>query len=100
MYMYVDDVVFGADTKEEAYALFMNLKEVLSKGSFNLQKFTTNSPTLQRAIRIEELSQSNIESSDTIESGKVYIESTLPTPCSLSDKRKVLGLDGISIKTS
>ena len=34
--MYVDDVVFGADTEEEADALFTSSKEILGHGSFNL----------------------------------------------------------------
>ena len=34
--MYVDDVMFGADTEEEAYSLFTNSKEVPGHGSLNL----------------------------------------------------------------
>ena len=41
--MYVDDVVFGADTEEEAYSLYTNSKEVLGHMCFNLRKFIANS---------------------------------------------------------
>ena len=41
--IYVDDVVFGADT-EDAHALYASSREILSHGSFNLRKFATNSP--------------------------------------------------------
>ena len=90
--MYVDDVVFGADTEEDAYALFKNSKEVLGHGSFNLRKFVTNSPTLQEAIRIEESTQPTIEPIDTIENGETYVESMLPAPCRLYDEQRVLGV--------
>lgn len=45
--LYVDDVS-GADG-EEAYVLYVGVKEMLSHGSFNLRKFITNSSALQQA---------------------------------------------------
>ena len=98
--VHVDDVVFGIDTEEEAHALFVNSREVLSHSSFNLRKFFTKSPTVHKAIGITESSQLNIELHVTIESGETFVESTLPTPCSLSDEKGSLGLDGMSSKTS
>ena len=88
--VYVEDVVFGADTKEEAYSLYTNSKEVLGNGSFNLRNFITNLPTLQKAIK--ELSQLNGEPLVTIESEETYVESTLPSPCHLCDEPRVLGV--------
>ena len=51
---YVDDVISGADTEEDAYTLYTNSKEVLGHESFNLRKFTTNLSSLQRLIDIQE----------------------------------------------
>ena len=48
--MYVDDIITGAQNEEEAYELFIDSKEILRKGGFNLRKFSTNSPTLQKKI--------------------------------------------------
>ena len=36
-----------ADREHEAYALYTKSREILSHGSFNLRKFTTNAPSLQ-----------------------------------------------------
>ena len=45
--LYVDDVVSGASSAEEALQWFTEFKEVLAKGGFNLRKFVSNS------IRVE-----------------------------------------------
>ena len=47
---YVDDVVTGASTKEEAFQLYSESKKILMDGAFNLRKFRTNSPSLQLEI--------------------------------------------------
>jgi len=47
---YVNDVVTGASTKEEAFQLYTDLKELLKDGAFNLRKFRTNSQSLQLKI--------------------------------------------------
>ena len=47
---YVDDIVAGADSEDEAYQLYLESKEVLSHGSFNLRKFVSNSSHLQKRI--------------------------------------------------
>ena len=48
--IYVDDVVFGADSEENAFSLYKESKDVLRSGGFNLRKFVTNSPSLQEKI--------------------------------------------------
>ena len=48
--IYVDDVVFGDDDEDSAYELYNNSKSILKSASFNLHKFTTNSPILQARI--------------------------------------------------
>lgn len=47
---YVDDVVSGASDEEEAFKLYTNSKRILKKAAFNLQKFKTNSQSLQQRI--------------------------------------------------
>ena len=48
--IYVDDVVFGADSEENAFSLCKESKDILRSGGFNLRKFVTNSPSLQEKI--------------------------------------------------
>ena len=47
---YVDDVVAGAMDENSALKLYEESKQVLQEGGFNLRKFTTNSPQLQKVI--------------------------------------------------
>lgn len=51
---YVDDVITGADTEEDAFRLYTESKELLKSGSFNLCKFTSNNLALQQKISIAE----------------------------------------------
>ena len=48
--IYVDDVVASADSEEEAYQLYLDSRETLSHGSFNLRKFQSNSLSPQRRL--------------------------------------------------
>ena len=52
--IYVDDVVFGADSEGDAYELYSRSKCMLKEGSFNLRMFATNVPSLQQKINQEE----------------------------------------------
>ena len=52
--IYVDDIVFGADSEEDAYELYSRSKHMLKEGSFNLRKFATNVLSLQQKIDQEE----------------------------------------------
>ena len=47
---YVDDIVSGADSEDEAFDLYAQAKELFRRGGFNLQKFLTNSKELQQRI--------------------------------------------------
>ena len=44
---YVDDIILGADTIEEAFKLYVQAKEIFCKGGFNLRKFLSNCQPLQ-----------------------------------------------------
>ena len=46
--IYVDDLTSGADTEEEALLLAMKARERLGEAGFNLRKFVTNLPALQK----------------------------------------------------
>ena len=96
---YVDDVIFGTDTEEDAYTLYTNSKEVLGHGSFNLRKFTTNLSSLQRLIDIQEAAFVAKESTSASsnpgveESEEMYVQSTLPVNRQTSpNEEKVLGV--------
>ena len=51
---YVDDIISGASSEEEAFELFVQAKEIFHQGGFNLRKFLSNSQTLQARIDAEE----------------------------------------------
>ena len=42
---YVDDIVSGADSEDEAFDLYAQAKELFRRGGFNLWKFLTNTTT-------------------------------------------------------
>jgi len=46
--IYVDDVVSGASTEEDAYSEYSESRKVLKTAGFNLQKFASNSASLQQ----------------------------------------------------
>lgn len=52
--IYVDDVVTGSQSEEQAYSLYVGAKTLLKTGAFNLRKFTTNSSALQAKVDAEE----------------------------------------------
>ena len=95
---YVDDVVAGANSEDEAYTLYTASKEILSHASFNLRKFVTNSPTLQDRVDSEDVqskdgtnSQAEFTKVEALE--ETYVEATLPAePCCRAGEQKVLGV--------
>eukprot|EP00731_Ephydatia_muelleri_P025583 Em0017g666a len=52
--IYVDDIVTGSGSNEEAYELYAGAKALLKAGAFNLRKFSTNSRSLQATNNSEE----------------------------------------------
>ena len=48
--IYVDDLTSRADTEEEALRLAMKARERLGEAGFNLRKFVTNVPALQKCL--------------------------------------------------
>ena len=96
--IYVDDVVSGGDSEDEAYTLYKTFKQILSQASFNLQKFVTSSPTLQGQINREDIPKKSTPS-QAAEPTNIkamedsYIEATLLSPTANRPReQRVLGV--------
>ena len=63
---------------ESAYEVFVTSKEILRSGLFNLWKFTTNSPSLQRMIDNAESSRSSSHEKHLCnDTDETYVKSTI-----------------------
>ena len=51
---YVDDITTGGDSVDDAFAMFMGLKDLLGTAHFKIHKWATNSPKLLKRILEEE----------------------------------------------
>ena len=75
---YVDDIVTGAESDDQAFNLYTDAKEILRTGGFNLRKFATSSPQLQQRItRAEEALELDEEKAATKSFSPTYAEATL-----------------------
>ena len=93
--IYVDDVVGGDDTEEQAYQFYKESKGLLKKGSFNLRKFVTNLCSLQGKIEQEELPSRTDPppSGSTQPLEETYAETLLPSSTTTHHgEQKVLGV--------
>ena len=92
------DVISGADDEEQAYEFYRGSKELLLDGSFNLQKFVTNTPSLQ--VRIDQREaipqQENVVKhcfTRTALLDKTYVEFTMPIAIAAHlEEQRVLGV--------
>ena len=92
---YVDDIIAGADSEDDAFRLYIESKEVLSHGSFNFRKFLSNSPLLQNQINAREATLSPRDSArqPIRASEESFSEVTLPVdPISHPGEHQVLGV--------
>ena len=90
---YVDDVVTGASTEEEAIQLYSESKSVLKDGAFNLRKFRTNSRSLQLKIDAAEKQSEIPQEIHSPSLDETYADATLGMPhSSVSPTVKVLGV--------
>ena len=88
--IYVDDVISGAEHPEAAYQLYVDSKEILQKGGFNLRKFKTNDANLQNAIEESEEGTSSLKE---LSDSETYVKATLgKSQKTLPGEQKVLGL--------
>ena len=69
---YVDDIVTGASSEDEAFNLYLESKELFRRGGFNLRKFLTNAKSLQQKIDDAE----NPPKTGTPDSSHGHIEET------------------------
>ena len=76
---YVDDIITGASTEDEAFNLYAQSKEIFLNGGFNLRKFHTNSPWLQKRIDCSESlrDSANRRKDECQQLEETYVETTL-----------------------
>ena len=87
--IYVDDIVTGSQSEEQAYQLYSEAKTLLKTGAFNLRKFYTNATRLQAKVDLEESAQHQDEPKPM----ETYSQSTLSGNGELCDaEQRILGL--------
>lgn len=94
---YVDDVIAGAASEDEAFDLYTQAKEILQRGGLNLRKFLTNSRQLQ--LRIDQAERSHTPPDKIVEEegphclDETYAAATLGSnPGPRAGERKILGV--------
>ena len=93
--IYVDDVTFGACNEHETFQLYKKIKCWLAEGAFNLRKFRTNCPELQKWIDMQECQGADLVPSDqknTTADDESYVRNTLGDCHVNSSGEKVLGV--------
>ena len=68
---YVDDLLSGASTEEEARVLTSQLNQMMEKGGFKLRKWTSNVPSVLHCIPIESQATNHVLSLNSDKSIKV-----------------------------
>ena len=76
--IYIADVVGGADTAEQAHKFYKQSKQMLTAGSFNLQKFMSNLPSLQAKVEQEEPPSTPLHTGGTEPLDETYAGASLP----------------------
>ena len=86
--------MFGADDEESAYKVYIDSKEMVKSGSFNLRKFITNSPTLQEKINdTEGLATTGYQDKQSSDLNETYAKSILgSTQLIQPGEQKILGV--------
>ena len=93
--MYVDDIITGANTEDEAFQLYEQSKRLFQEAGFNLRKFVTNRRSLQLRINHAEqaCASQQQESQEMNYSDETYGRATLGiTVDTEAEEQKVLGL--------
>jgi hypothetical protein len=95
---YVDDIISGADTEDDAFALYAQSKSIFHDGGFNLRKFVSNSKPLQERINRAERSHIPGSSHTPVNDcadwlDESYVEATLGDSQAFgTEEQKVLGI--------
>ncbi|XP_039746104.1 uncharacterized protein LOC120623888 [Pararge aegeria] len=58
---YVDDLITGCETEEEGRQIYKEMNELLSRGGFQLQKWSTNSTDLMKEIETDNEGKDKLE---------------------------------------
>ena len=66
----------GASSEDLAYDMYVQAKDILHRGGFNLRKFITNSPHLQQRINQAEDTQGVVATETETESSPGYLDET------------------------
>lgn len=83
----------GADSEDEAYQLYLDSKEILGHGSFNLRKFRSNLLSLQGRLDQSEAPMMTSPAAAIVPSKESYSEATIPAgPVGQPGEHKVLGV--------
>ena len=95
--LYVDDLITGTETDEEAIDVYKKSKQIMADGGFNLRKWNSNSRTLVRAIEnVENSNEAKSKQEITAEDDESYAKSSI-TPGNSETKSdtvvKVLGMN-------
>ena len=93
--IYVDDVIFEANTEDEAHQLFSVSTQLFAEGGFNLRKFVTNSMSLQQKIISHNQNPGLSEpkatpGSDIVEENATYTSTLFSGE--ISSNQKILGV--------
>ena len=52
--LYVDDLSLSLEDADKAYQLYLNSKEIMAQGGFNLRKWLTNSrPLMEKRVSVK-----------------------------------------------
>ena len=96
---YVDDLLTGECNDEKALAIYQRAKKLMAEGGFNLRKWKTNSPELQREIAESEsvaksISEQNVNKDDDESYAKANTQGlSSNTPIDEDIFVKVLGMN-------
>ena len=86
---YVDNIITGGETEEEAFKLYVQSKQIFREGGFNLRKFLTNSRHLQEQTDLKETQCT----SSLFRDEPTYSEATVGTSHpSRREEHRVLGI--------
>ena len=89
---YVDDIISGGQTEEEAFNLYVESKRVFGEGGFNLRKILTNSRRLQERIDLWETLRNDSSLQPQLDE-PTFSEDTLGvSKSSIVGEHKVLGV--------
>ena len=87
----MDDVVTGVIDEQQAYRLYKDAKSMLRAGGFNLRKFVSNLPSLQKTIDDEKQPTASSSLKEPVGLQETYSKSTLGPPKLTSRRSEGLG---------